>query len=92
MVSPKKSLLNNSSLYPMDTEQIKQQLPKDPNLQTMEESVIYGFFLFFAKKTSIDQRPSSFLKLIYSQNLSHSSLPCKKVNFRRHPQIPNYTF
>ena len=47
----------------MDTEQIKQQLPKDPDLCTMEEDVIYEFF-FFAKKTSIDQRPLSFLKLI----------------------------
>ena len=48
----------------MDTKKIKQQLSKDPNQWTVEEDVIYGFFPFFAKKTSIDQRPPSFLKLI----------------------------
>ena len=48
----------------MNTKNSMQQLPKDPNQRTMKEDVIYGFFLFFAKKTLIDQRPPSHLKLI----------------------------
>lgn len=59
-----KSLFNDSSLHPIDTKKIKQQLSKDPNQWTMKEDMIYGFFLFFAKKMPIDQRLTSFLKLI----------------------------
>ena len=47
----------------MDIKEIKQQLPKDPKQWKMKEDVVYGFF-FFAKKTPIDQRLPSFLKLI----------------------------
>ena len=63
----------------MYTKKIKQQLPEDSNQWTMKENVIYGFILFFAQKTPIDQRPPVFLSWSKVKTFPHEASQVKKL-------------